>query len=97
MGLVLFLFAIVLFQLFVDFFILSFFVAADLFFYVFEIVAVFLRGEGDAVVGVGDEADAVARDFAVLRIGRGDLQAVEEKGRRVWCRADSRPAPAGPR
>ena len=62
-----------------DFLILSFFVAADFFFYVFEVVAVFLRGERYAVVGMGDGADAVARDFAVLRIGRGDLQAVEEK------------------
>jgi hypothetical protein len=62
-----------------DFLILSFFVAADFFFYVFEVVAVFLRGERYAVVGVGDGSNAVARDLAMLRIGRRDLQAVEEK------------------
>jgi hypothetical protein len=60
------------------FFVVVFF-AVGFFFYVFDVPAVVLRGEGDAVAGVGDGAHAVGGNVEVLRVRRGDLQAVEKE------------------
>jgi hypothetical protein len=40
---------------------------------------VFLGGEGYAFAGVAEGADAVGVDVDFLRIGRGDLESVEEE------------------